>query len=67
MISYKKIGHFGRLGNQMFQFAATVGIARKINQGFAFPKENTEIPSVETLKTELQETFTSIYQNTFPT
>ena len=47
MITYNKIGHFGRLGNQMFQFAATVGIARKANQGFAFPKENTGVPSVE--------------------
>jgi hypothetical protein len=50
MITYNKIGHFGRLGNQMFQFAATVGIARKANQVFAFPKENTEIPSVEDFK-----------------
>ena len=50
MITYNKIGHFGRLGNQMFQFAATVGIARKANQGFAFPKENTQIPSVEDFK-----------------
>jgi hypothetical protein len=50
MISYKKIGHFGRLANQMFQFAATIGIARKANQGFAFPKENTEVPSVEDFK-----------------
>lgn len=50
MITYNKIGHFGRLGNQMFQFAATVGIARKANQGFAFPKENTEVPSIEDFK-----------------
>lgn len=50
MISYKKIGHFGRLGNQMFQFAATVGIARKAKQGFAFPIENTQVPSVEDFK-----------------
>lgn len=50
MISYKKIGHFGRLGNQMFQFASTVGIAAKAKCGVAFPKENTEIPSVEDFK-----------------
>lgn len=50
MISFKYIGKHGRLGNQMFQFAATVGIARKINKDFAFPKENTEIPSVEDFK-----------------
>lgn len=50
MITYNKIGHFGRLGNQMFQFAATVGIAKKAGHGFAFPKENTDIPSVEDFK-----------------
>ena len=27
MITYKEIGHFGRLGNQLFQFASTYGIA----------------------------------------
>lgn len=50
MISYKKIGHFGRLGNQMFQFAATVGIANKINHAAWFPQENTVIPSIEDFK-----------------
>lgn len=50
MISYKKIGHFGRLGNQMFQFAGTVGIANKLGYEYYFPKENTEIPSVEDFK-----------------
>lgn len=50
MITYNKIGHWGRMGNQMFQFAATVGIARKASQDFAFPKENTEVPSVEDFK-----------------
>ena len=46
MISYKKIGHFGRMGNQMFQFAATVGIANAAGRGYAFPQENTQVPSV---------------------
>lgn len=50
MISYKKIGHFGRLGNQMFQFAGTVGIANKMGYEYAFPKENIEIPSIEDFK-----------------
>lgn len=50
MISYKKIGHFGRLGNQMFQFASTVGIANASGRGFAFPIENTEVPNVEDFK-----------------
>lgn len=50
MISYKKIGHFGRLGNQMFQFASTYGIANKLGYDVAFPIENTEVPSIEEFK-----------------
>lgn len=40
MITYSQIGHFGRLGNQMFQFAGTYGIAKKIGYEVAFPSEN---------------------------
>jgi hypothetical protein len=50
MISYKKIGHFGRLGNQMFQFASTYGIANKLGYDAAFPIENIEVPSIEQFK-----------------
>jgi hypothetical protein len=50
MISYKKIGHFGRLGNQMFQFASTYGIANKLGYNIAFPLENTEVPNIEEFK-----------------
>jgi hypothetical protein len=50
MISYKKIGHFGRLGNQMFQFASTYGIANKLRYDVVFPLENTEVPNIEEFK-----------------
>lgn len=40
MITYKNIGHFGRLGNQLFQFASTFGIAKKLGCDVAFPIEN---------------------------
>lgn len=40
MISYSRIGHFGRLGNQLFQFAGTIGIARKLGYAVKFPIEN---------------------------
>lgn len=46
MITYSNIGHFGRLGNQLFQFASTYGIAKKIGSEVAFPIENT-VQSVE--------------------
>lgn len=41
MLTYNKIGHFGRLGNQLFQFASTVGIAKKLGYEVKFPIENT--------------------------
>lgn len=50
MISYSKIGHFGRLGNQLFQFSSTFGIAKKLGYEVAFPKENVEHGSVEHFK-----------------
>ena len=34
MIGYNTIGYLGRLGNQMFQFAALKGIAR--NRGYEY-------------------------------
>ena len=49
MISFKKIGYFGRLGNQMFQFAATYGIANKLGYEVAFPIENVKNMGTETL------------------
>jgi len=50
MLSYSKIGHFGRLGNQLFQFASTTGIARKLGYDVAFPKGNITTPVVEHFK-----------------
>jgi len=50
MITYSEIGHFGRLGNQMFQFASTIGIARKLGYEVAFPIENIKNPSIEDFK-----------------
>jgi hypothetical protein len=39
MITFNNIGHMGRFGNQMFQFASTVGIARKLGFDPVFPVE----------------------------
>lgn len=47
MISYSRIGHFGRLGNQLFQFASTLGIGRKLGYEVFFPEENVSNPSIE--------------------
>lgn len=40
MITFDRIGYMGRLGNQMFQFASTVGIAQRLNLEVKFPIEN---------------------------
>lgn len=47
MISYVNIGRYGRLGNQLFQFASTIGIARKLGYEVYFPKENITEPAIE--------------------
>lgn len=40
MITFSNIGYMGRLANQMFQFASTVGTARKRGYDVKFPIEN---------------------------
>ena len=50
MITFSKIGHFGRLGNQLFQFASTFGIANKLGYNVSFPIENCKEPSIEHFK-----------------
>jgi hypothetical protein len=50
MITFIDIGAHGRLGNQMFQFASTYGIAKKLGYDVAFPLENITTPSVEDFK-----------------
>jgi len=37
MISYSKLGEYGRLGNQMFQIAATIAHSRKMNEDYVIP------------------------------
>lgn len=36
MITYQKIGSYGRLGNQMFQYAAMLGISERTGHKFGF-------------------------------
>jgi len=38
MVSFSRIGNFGRLGNQMFQIAATIGLAKRNNDIAVFNK-----------------------------
>lgn len=37
MITFNQLGRYGRIGNQMFEIAGTIGIAKKHGYDFAFP------------------------------
>ncbi len=50
MITYSRIGAYGRLGNQMFQFASTYGIAKKLGYDVVFPMENANEYVIEHFK-----------------
>ena len=43
MIGFNALGHLGRLGNQMFQFAALKGIARKRGFEYCFPPSSSSV------------------------
>ena len=36
MITFRKLGKKGNLGNQLFQIASTIGIAKRYDQDFGF-------------------------------
>ncbi len=38
IVTFNQLGRYGRLGNQMFQIASTIGIARRSGAGFGFPE-----------------------------
>lgn len=38
MITYLGLGNYGRFGNQLWQIASTIGIARKNGQPYSFPE-----------------------------
>jgi hypothetical protein len=41
MITFSNLGNYGRLGNQMFQYAAVIGIAKKNGYEYCFPLDKT--------------------------
>ena len=41
MITFSNLGNYGRLGNQMFQYASIIGIAKKNGYNYCFPLSNT--------------------------
>lgn len=43
MLTFSKLGQLGRLGNQMFQYAALVGIAHNIRTDYALSSKNTAL------------------------
>ena len=47
VISFDWLGRMGRLGNQMFQYAALLGIARRRGHAFCIPPSNFRDPEAE--------------------
>jgi hypothetical protein len=73
IVTYKDLGKNGRLGNQMFQIASTIGVARKNNCDYVLPyweyshcfKEvlnlgDTDFPTQYTVKEKLDYTYQDI-------
>lgn len=52
MITFSRIGQHGRLGNQIFQLAGSLGIARKLNYDIKFPSD-FDVPKVFNLDNKL--------------
>jgi hypothetical protein len=48
MISFNTLGYFGKLGNQMFQYACLYSIAKKNGYDFCIPSFNYELKIPET-------------------
>ena len=43
MITFSNIGHYGRLGNQMFQYGILYVVAKKNSYNFAVPSDNLKV------------------------
>lgn len=59
MITFSRLGTFGRLGNQMFQYAATMAAAKNASAIFAIPIENQNLSKYYNLSCK----FFSLQQN----
>ena len=43
MITFSSLGNYGRLGNQMFQYASIIGIAKKNGYDYCFPLHRSSL------------------------
>ena len=43
MITFSSLGNYGRLGNQMFQYASVIGIAKKNGYDYCFPLHRSSL------------------------
>ena len=43
MITFSKLGYYGKLGNQMFQYACLFSVAKKNNYEFCIPSNNVKL------------------------
>jgi hypothetical protein len=65
MISFNNIGHMGRLGNQMFQYAALKGISKHKGYWYSVPKENVLNECCQRPETLSNQNYQSINEKKF--
>jgi hypothetical protein len=65
MISFNNIGHMGRLGNQMFQYAALKGISKHKGYWYSVPKENVLNECFQIPETLSNQNYQSINEKKF--
>lgn len=65
MISFNNLGHMGRLGNQMFQYAALKGIATHKGYWYSIPEKNSLVEHFKIPPTLSNQNTQSVYEETF--
>lgn len=72
MLTYSKLGNNGRLGNQLFQIASTIGLACHYGTNYSFPKWNyskyfkNHLPTIEQGGIEINEPHFHYSSNIIP-
>jgi len=64
MITFPHLGYIGRLGNQMFQYAALLGISRKHKVDFYLPSTKLEIYKAFNIKFKITSYFNKDFVST---
>ena len=62
MITFNRLGNLGRLGNQMFQYAALKGIATNCEHSFAIPPKEAFGTVDEKVLSDIESTIYDVFE-----